>query len=212
MSEKKLRAANMNQTNQIQLVDPLEKWKDIKGYEGQYQVSNFGRVKSMARSIPMTRKGKVHIVKLKEKVMKLSRNNNKDNTYLFVYLHDKSGTNIKEKHYIHRLVAQNFLINLQNHPTVNHKDGIKGNNHLSNLEFASYSDNMQHAVDTKLRKTKLSDDAAIYILENFNKLGAKHLANKYDVHIATIYYVRNGTLKKKATAKYFEQTTLNIPA
>lgn len=100
-----------------------EIWKDIKGYEGLYQVSNYGRVKSFKHN--------------KEKL----RKEVKDNMgYLIVNL-SKNGN--KKIYKIHRLVAEAFLQNPNNYPQVNHKDENKINNRADNLEWctAKYNSN-----------------------------------------------------------------------
>lgn len=100
-----------------------EIWKDVVGYEGLYQVSNMGRVRSFKR-------GKVRVLK---------PNTNKRG-YLHVVL---SKNNSLKTLRIHRLVAQAFLPNPNNLPQVNHKDEDKTNNIVTNLEYcdAKYNSN-----------------------------------------------------------------------
>lgn len=100
-----------------------EFWKPIYGYEGLYEVSNFGRVKS---------------VKFKKSRLKTLYKNEKG--YLYTYLY-KNG--VREKLRIHRLVALAFIPNPENKPTVNHIDEDKSNNKVSNLEWATYKEQMQ---------------------------------------------------------------------
>lgn len=108
-----------------------EIWKDIEGWEGLYQVSNLGRVKSLSRHRIV---GWADYVS-KEKVLKQSTNNG---GYNYVWLH-KEG---KKKIYkIHRLVATAFLSNPNNYKCVNHKDENKANNTVENLEFCNHSYN-----------------------------------------------------------------------
>ena len=110
-----------------------EIWKDVVGYEALYQVSNLGRVRSKNRLDGSGNKRKGMVRKL---------NPQKDG-YIHVNL-CKSG---KVKHIgVHRLVAQAFIPNPQNKPQVNHIDGDKANNHLSNLEWSTRSENMIHAL------------------------------------------------------------------
>jgi hypothetical protein len=103
-----------------------EIWKNIQGYDG-YQISNFGRVKSLGN-------GK----KRKEKILKPSKDGNK---YLFVVL-SKQG---KRKFYlIHRLVAETFIDNPNNLPQVNHRDEDKTNNASGNLEWCTPKQNINY--------------------------------------------------------------------
>lgn len=118
-----------------------EIWKDIEGYEGIYQVSNLGRVKSFDRVVKHYG-DKTRIIK--GKIM-LQFNTGKKRMYKGVSLSDKSIT----KFLVHRLVALNFLDNSKNLPIVNHKDGNPSNNALSNLEWCTNSYNTQHGYDRR---------------------------------------------------------------
>lgn len=111
-----------------------EIWKDIPDYEGLYQVSNFGNVKSMNYN---------HTGKPKNLTIKSHHSG-----YRMVML-CKNG-NHKNKT-IHILVATVFIENPLNKPCVNHIDGNKSNNCVSNLEWVSYSENTRHAIKTGLR-------------------------------------------------------------
>ena len=98
-----------------------EEWRDIEGYEGLYQVSNLGNIKSLGND-----------KKRKEKILKPNINNY--GHYLKVCLF-KQG---KQKQYlVHRLVAQAFIPNPQNLPQINHKSEIKTDNRVENLEYCS---------------------------------------------------------------------------
>lgn len=105
----------------------MEEWKDIKGYEGLYQISNKGRVKSLGNN--KSRKEKIRDGKID------------NNGYKRIGL-CKNG---KEKKYkIHRLVAQAFLPNPDNLPVVNHKDENKLNNNVENLEWCTQEYNCNY--------------------------------------------------------------------
>lgn len=100
----------------------MEEWRDIKGYEGLYQVSSHGRIYSL----------------ITFKVLKTRRSRN---GYSLIDLHkDRKTTTF----YIHRIVAQHFLSNPYNLPEVNHIDEDKTNNHVGNLEWITCKDNCNH--------------------------------------------------------------------
>lgn len=101
-----------------------EIWKDIEGYEGLYQVSNMGRVRSVDKYVQ-------NHSKLNFKKGKLKKLRPKDNKYLIVDLYKG---NKPKTLYVHRLVAFAFIDNPLNKETVNHKDGNVQNNCVDNLE------------------------------------------------------------------------------
>lgn len=117
-----------------------EFWKEIKGYEGSYQISNKGRVKSLDRVV----NGR----KLKGKI--LSANGNR---YLKVILYKN---NIGKNKDVHRLVAIHFVDGYFNNAVVNHKDGDKLNNLFTNLEWCTSEHNNLHAKETGLLKPPTS--------------------------------------------------------
>ena len=114
-----------------------EIWRDVVGYEGLYQVSNLGRVKSLPRT---TTKGKT----LKIQV-------NSINKYCYVCL---CRDNKKSQKRVHILVANAFLGDNPNKLQVNHIDGDKTNNTTTNLEYCTQSENMKHAYLMGLEKPK----------------------------------------------------------
>lgn len=116
----------------------MEIWKDIDGYEGIYQISTVGRVKRLERK---ARSGRKVSERIKKSV-------NDSNGYKNVTL-SKDGIN--KQVLVHRLVAQAFIPNTNNKETVNHKNGIKDDNRLENLEWSTYSENLKHAVREGLR-------------------------------------------------------------
>ena len=115
-------------------MDP-ERWRDVAGYEGQYQISDYGRVKSVARMVGYTR--------LFDSIMG-QFTHYKGHKYIFL-----SKDNVKQKYFVHILVAEAFIVNP--HPIkyrlVNHRDGCKVNNHYLNLEWTSTAANTQHYYD-----------------------------------------------------------------
>lgn len=114
-----------------------EIWKDIENYEGLYQVSNLGRVRSLDR-----------ILRNSHKSFRLSKGRlvaitDNGNGYKIASL-SKGG---RKNFYVHRLVAQAFLPNPNNLFQVNHKDCIKSNNNVDNLEWCSPIYNTRHAIE-----------------------------------------------------------------
>lgn len=101
-----------------------EIWKDIKGYEGLYKVSNLGRVKSLNYN----RTGN-------EKDLKININ---EHGYKYVTLCKNSKLKVMT---IHRLIANAFIPNPNKYPCVNHKDEVKTNNSIDNLEWCTYKYN-----------------------------------------------------------------------
>ena len=119
---------------------PEEEWRDIKGWEGKYQVSSYGRV----RSIP--RKVKVHVFgkgwgERETKGVILSTGRWAE--YPTVGLKDRS-KGVRSMQLVHRLVAEAFIPNPENKPQVNHKNGNRADNMLSNLEWCTRSENCLH--------------------------------------------------------------------
>lgn len=111
-----------------------EIWKSIKGYEGLYDVSNCGRVRSYHNN-------KHGLLKEPKIITGLN------GLYATVYL---SKNNIKKTHYVHRLVAEHFIANPYHLKEVDHIDGDKMNNCVTNLEWVSHEGNMHHASTHKL--------------------------------------------------------------
>lgn len=124
------------------------KWKPIKDYEGYYEVSDTGSVRSLDRIVPDSKTGTKRI---KGRIMKQSESKDKSRKGKGYYV-----VNLRKFHtsyvtQVHKLVAEAFLPNELNLPTVNHKDGDKHNNNVDNLEWATYSDNNLHAINSGLR-------------------------------------------------------------
>lgn len=125
-------------------------WKAIQDYEGYYDVSDTGEVRSVDRYIVDT-KG-VHRL-LRGKTMKKTEATGREGNsgYLVVNLRKENTARVVP---VHTLVAKAFIQNPDNLPTVNHIDGNKHNNNVSNLEWATYSANNIHALQTGLRKPR----------------------------------------------------------
>lgn len=135
----------------------VEEWKDIKGYEGLYQVSDWGNVKSLDRVIT-----RIDNVKQFFKSKNLKKTKDK-NGYLFVAL----GANSKNKK-IHRLVAQMFIPNPENKPEIDHIDGNPQNNNVENLQWVNRKENINNPVTIERMKQNALKQ---YKKRNRNELG-----------------------------------------
>lgn len=125
-----------------------EEWKDIKEYEGLYQVSNLGRVKSLKFG--------------KEKILKLSNNKG----YIQVTLYNDV---IRKTYKVHRLVAETFLPNSDNKPCIDHINTNRTDNRVENLRWCTYKENMNNL----LTKEKITINNY-----NLGKIGKEHYSSK----------------------------------
>ena len=132
------------------MIKNIEIWKDIDGFDNIYQVSNLGKVRSKDRIVVAwnNTKNDYSSKRIKGKILKQSIRNG----YYSVTL-----TKERISCSVHRLLATTFIDNQENKETVNHKDGNKLNNHLSNIEWATYKENTQHAIQTHLKKNSYND-------------------------------------------------------
>ena len=201
----------MYEISRIKLVPQLsglnEYWLDIPNYKGYYQISNYGSVRSLDRIIK-DKNGKTQAIK--GKVLKLRINSG---GYHCVGL-SKNGN--KATFSVHQLVAQTFIPNPDNKRTVNHINGIKTDNKISNLEWTTYSENLFHAYDSGLRtpislksigqknyKCKLKPEQVIEIkrLLTAGNLTHQEIANRFGVSISTV-----GSIKRNKSWSYIVVT------
>lgn len=116
-----------------------EIWKDIKGYDGLYQISNLGNVKKIKN-----KKYNINKKEVEEKEINKYISIGKHKLgYKYVKLTDKNG--IRKNLFLHRIIAETFVENPNNFNIINHKDGDKSNNNINNLEWTTQKDNVNHA-------------------------------------------------------------------
>lgn len=138
-----------------------EIWKPVRGYEGLYEVSTLGRVKTLERIQVVGAHGGTRIW---PEGIRAQSNHWKG--YKYLYLNKLK----RQKFFVHRLVADAFIPNPEDKPIVNHLDGNKRNNRLENLEWCTDSENQRHSrtVLAKMpeRKVTLKDYAVEDMLEH----------------------------------------------
>ena len=133
--------AIQEQMKELRLVMKKE-WKEIKGYEGKYIISNYGEIISLPRY--KENKGKMQYVEPRE----ICKYVNKKNGYVYVQLWNNAEyKNIR----LHRLVAEHFIEKIKGKEQINHIDGNKQNNRVDNLEWCTCRENIQHAYKIGLR-------------------------------------------------------------
>jgi hypothetical protein len=169
-----------------------EIFKDIKGYEGLYQISDKGRVKSLARKVNHPHSG---FQTLKEKILKSGKNSR---GYLVVILCENK---IRKTSMVHRLVATTFLRNFGDKKTINHKNGVKTDNHLGNLEFVTQKENVQHSYNMGLSNnrgeksclSKLTEKEVLQIrdLRGCGRFSQREVAEFYNCVESTVNAVVN---------------------
>lgn len=165
----------------------VEQWVPIKDYEGLYEISNLCRIKSVDRKcISVKNNGDAFYRFLKGKVMGQTL---EQDLYLRINLTDINKK--RDRLNAHRLLAIATIPNSENKPHVNHKNGIKWDNRYWNLEWATESENMQHAVDIGLKisvkgekhgRSKLTEKQVLEIREIGNTMLQRELAELYNVN------------------------------
>ena len=167
-----------------------EIWKTINGYEGLYEISNLGRVKSLSKTIKSPRGFRI----TKEKILIKNIVSTGYHAVALCY------NNNRKPFRVHRLVANAFITNSKNKPCVNHINGIKTDNRSENLEWCNQSENMNHAFKNNLYKpifgesykSKLTEKEVLEIKSKENKIIVnKILAKKYNISPTTISDIKN---------------------
>jgi hypothetical protein len=158
----------------------MEVWKDVVGFEGAYQVSNIGRVRSIDRYITSKHSSGTEYTRLLKGKILTPEKPRFDDPYILYYL-KKDG----KRHFgkAHRLVAFAFIPKIEGKNFVNHKDCNPQNNNVDNLEWVTHRENVQHAYD----------NGRI----NVAKAVKASLENRYKLNRAVLQYDMNGLFIKK---------------
>jgi len=157
-----------------------EVWVDIPSLVGLYQVSNFSRIKYLDKKWNCGDKIKKQFV----------------SPYGYVVV-QITKNNITRQRFVHRLVAESFIPNPENKPTVNHKNGVKTDNRIENLEWCTQRENNIHALKIGLKSnsgenhpmTKLKNDDILYIRNS--KLEVMELSVKFNLSKQQIKKIKN---------------------
>lgn len=171
-----------------------EIWKDIPGYEGFYQASTLGRIKSVTRTV--NRRGNTTRIVYERILITMSDGKG----YQLVNLNKY---NVSTTHTVHRLILSTFVENTENKPQVNHINGIKDDNKLINLEWSTVSENGLHAYKNglqisakgeKVNGSKLKDEQVLEIRKIGKSKSLKELSNIYNISISTISMIINNKI------------------
>ena len=180
-----------------------ERWKHVVGYEGYYNVSNLGQVKTLRRKY-IGKDGRKRVVK--ERILSSPSIGNK---YVKVTLH-KDGVN--KTYRVHQLVATAFIPNPQGKPHINHRDGIKYNNIVDNLHWCTPGENQAHAIEMGLldlkgershyAKLKEADVIEICTLLDLG-VSCRELSEIFKLHPETIRNIKVGNTWNHLTNRKF---------
>lgn len=163
----------------------MEEWRDVVGYEGQYMVSNIGRIKSLSRAV-LGRALSMRVIK-----ERISIPIPHSGGYRLIALSNK-------REYIHRIVAKAFLPNPENKSEVNHKDRNKTNNNVSNLEWCTPLENMQHFLSSTSSRKILSYDDVLMIRFIGRQVDERSLAKAFGVSYTHLMNILSGRLRRFA--------------
>lgn len=129
----------------------MEEWKNIEGYEEIYQVSNYGRIKSLVRETPFTNRWGQRVTRTRKEI--IMKGKVQKNGYLAVVLRNGHSKTFL----VHRLVANAFIPNPENKPQIDHIDGNKQNNYVDNLRWVTAAENAANPLWVKHSKNISQD-------------------------------------------------------
>lgn len=179
----------------------MEIWKDIPGYEGYYQASTFGNIRSLDRNVTQMNRWGRDVTYIKKG--KLCRPGSSPNGYKIISL---SKAHVKKYHSVHRIVALTFIPNPKSKSQVNHINGVKTDNSVVNLEWSTSSENQLHAYANGFSKAKqgkdvncakLDDTQIITIKSLKGHLLAKDIADYFKISIGHTRGIISGRLHSR---------------
>lgn len=159
-----------------------EIWKDVAGYEGSYEVSSLGRVRSLKRVVAL---GNGLNRRIRSRILKLNKGGS---GYYTVSLRDGSQRTVN----VHQIVAVAFLGERKDGLDINHINGIKTDNRVKNLEYISRTKNIHHALKVGLMRVKLTPEDVRNIRERVQAGSRKALAKEFGVTRQTIGHIVRG--------------------
>ena len=182
-----------------------EIWKDISGYAGIYQISSLGRVKSLSR-ISNNRT-------LSEKLLTPSLSNS---GYACICL---SNNKYKKYSFIHRIIAQSFIPNPMGKKQVNHIDGVKANNSIDNLEWATNSENQKHAYKnnlnriSELQKKRTSEAKSSSVIDTESNIiysSIREALKTVSIPYSTLCTMLRGEIENKTSLRFLNRRNNTI--
>lgn len=193
----------------MQLPPEQETWRDIAGFEGHYQASSIGRVRSVTRYVEI-RDGRRRLIK--GRILRPAKGPNG-------YLHFQASVSAKATTLsVHRAVAAAFVPNPLGLPLVNHVNGVKSDNRPENLEWCTSPTNIAHALDTGLRAdfgefshySKLTiDDVKQIKALRAQGMSYSKLASKFSVSVSNIRLIVKDITWQRALAADNDNTIMN---
>lgn len=170
-----------------------EIWKDIIGYEGFYKISNYGKVKSLARLVKM---GPNKFRQTNEMFLNPSKS---IHGYWRLCLQKNGKRNM---HFIHRLIGKAFIPNPENKPEINHINGIRDDNSMDNLEWVTTLENQLHSVHVLKRKILRGNEVGNSILNPELILELKYMKQYFSyTKLQDIYEIDRATIHLAVTGK-----------
>lgn len=179
-----------------------EIWKDIKGYEGLYQISNKGRIKALEKISTIKSNNSFNGSKRVWSEHILQSQLQKDGYIKACLYKDNKRKTVK----VHRLVAEAFIDNPDNLPLVNHKDECKSNNNVENLEWCDYSYNVQYSAHKRCIKILCVTTGKIF---NSSKEAKAYYGIKDHRGLTSSKYCGKDSEGNKLEWKFLDNTEVN---